>query len=90
MTSLPNFYLKGGHDGAASDAITLEVNARKRFLIVVTGHEADETFAQFIRGNGLEDDCRLIGRVEDIENYYHAADIFLHPTYHDAPAASRP
>ena len=87
LVTAANLYLKGVM--TALRAMTaLEANTRKRFLIVVTGHEAEETFARFIRENGLGEHCRLIGRVENIENYYHAADIFLHPTYHDAGSLS--
>ena len=87
LMTAANLRLKGVMT-ALQAMIALETNTRKRFLIIVTGHEADEPFPQFIRENGLEDHCRLIGRVENIEDYYHAADIFLHPTFHDAGSLS--
>jgi glycosyltransferase involved in cell wall biosynthesis len=87
LMTAANFYLKGVMT-ALKAMSRLEATARNQFMLIVVGSDVDGTFHRFIRQHGLNDHCRLIGRVRDIENYYHAADIFLHPTYHDAGSLS--
>jgi glycosyltransferase involved in cell wall biosynthesis len=87
LVTATNFYLKGVMTVLRALSLLGE-ESRKRLLVVITGPNQDEAFQQYIRRHDLRDGCRLAGWVENIDDYYHAADIFLHPTYHDAGSLS--
>ncbi|CAN0339592.1 unnamed protein product, partial [Phaeothamnion confervicola] len=82
-----NHYLKGV--AVLLEALCL-LDPRERELlhVVVAGHCDDDTFVDFIARRGLQDCCELVGWIRDIDRLYQAADIFLHPTYHDAGSLS--
>jgi len=91
LVTATNFYLKGVMTVLRALA-RMDRATRRRFCVLITGHgcahNRDPVFARFIREHELTDCCRLTGWVEDIAGYYQAADIFLHPTYHDAGSLS--
>ena len=87
LATATNFYLKGVMTVLRAFSL-LDGEIRRKFLVIFTGHNQDGTFQQFINRNNLRDCCRLAGWVKNINDYYHAADIFVHPTYHDAGSLS--
>jgi glycosyltransferase involved in cell wall biosynthesis len=87
LVTATNFYLKGVMTMLRALS-RLDAETRKKFLVIVTGHNQDGTFQQEINRRGLHDCCRLTGWIKNIDDYYQAADIFLHPTYHDAGSLS--
>ncbi|HTX22002.1 MAG TPA: glycosyltransferase family 4 protein [Candidatus Aquilonibacter sp.] len=87
LATATNFYLKGVMTLLRALSY-LDAETRKKFLVIVTGHNQDGIFQQEINRRGLHDCCRLLGWVKNIDYYYSAADIFLHPTYHDAGSLS--
>jgi UDP-glucose:(heptosyl)LPS alpha-1,3-glucosyltransferase len=87
LVTATNFYLKGVLKVLQAMA-QLDEEARKKFRVVITGQIPDVVFQNYINQHQLQDVCRLAGWVEDIDLYYQAADIFLHPTYHDAGSLS--
>jgi glycosyltransferase involved in cell wall biosynthesis len=87
LATATNFYLKGVMTVLRTLSL-LEEETRKRLLVIITGHNQDEVFQQHLQRYDLRDCCRLAGWVENMDDYYHAADIFLHPTYHDAGSLS--
>jgi len=87
LVTTTNFYLKGVMTVLRALSF-LDEETRKKFLVIVTGHNQDGAFQQYIQRHNLHDCCKLAGWVEKIDDYYQAADIFLHPTYHDAGSLS--
>jgi UDP-glucose:(heptosyl)LPS alpha-1,3-glucosyltransferase len=87
LVTANNFYLKGVMTVLRALSL-LDEETRKRLLVVIAGHNQDEVFQQYIQQHNLRDGCRLAGWVKNVDDYYHAADIFLHPTYHDAGSLS--
>ena len=87
LVTANNFYLKGVMTVLRALSF-LDEETRKRLLVVITGHNQDVVFEQYIQRHELNDGCRLMGWVRNVDDYYHAADIFLHPTYHDAGSLS--
>jgi glycosyltransferase involved in cell wall biosynthesis len=87
LVTASNFYLKGVMTVLKTFAC-LDAETRNKFLVVITGRNRDEAFSQYIQRHNLADCCQLAGWVENIDDYYHVADIFLHPTYHDAGSLS--
>jgi UDP-glucose:(heptosyl)LPS alpha-1,3-glucosyltransferase len=87
LVTANNFYLKGVMTVLRALSL-LDDEARKRLLVVIAGHNQDGAFQQHIQQHNLRDGCRLAGWVKNVDDYYHAADIFLHPTYHDAGSLS--
>lgn len=82
-----NHYLKGVM--ATLRALrAMEPELRSRLRVVVAGHAHFPDFERYLQRHRLEDCCLIEGWVEDIEPYYLSADIFLHPTYHDAGSLS--
>lgn len=82
-----NHYLKGVM--RLLEALHLAGPVRRRgWLLVVAGHNQDPEFGHFVHRHGLEEGVRLLDWVSDIDSYYHAADVFVHPTYHDAGSLS--
>jgi glycosyltransferase involved in cell wall biosynthesis len=82
-----NHFLKGVP--SLLRALTLlEPALRSRLKVVVAGHCRDDDFQSFIDRHGLGDCCALVGWIEDVDAYYQTADIFFHPTYHDAGSLS--
>lgn len=82
-----NHYLKGVPVMLGALCL-LEPRERARVKVLVVGHNDDEAFAQLVARHGLQDCCELLGWTADIDSYYRAADVFLHPTYHDAGSLS--
>jgi UDP-glucose:(heptosyl)LPS alpha-1,3-glucosyltransferase len=87
VVTATNFYLKGVAK-VLEALVRLGAVDRKKFLVVVTGQAQSDVFQNYIDRHQLGDDCRLLGWVPQIDAYYQAADIFLHPTYHDAGSLS--
>jgi glycosyltransferase involved in cell wall biosynthesis len=87
VVTATNFYLKGVAK-VLEALVRLGAVDRKKFLVVVTGQAQSDVFQHYIDRHRLGDDCRLLGWVPQIDDYYQAADIFLHPTYHDAGSLS--
>ncbi|MGA2279670.1 MAG: glycosyltransferase family 4 protein [Verrucomicrobiota bacterium] len=87
LVTATNFYLKGVMTVLRAFSL-LDEETRKRLLMIIAGHSQDEAFQQYIQQHDLRDGCRLAGWVKNVDDYYHAADIFLHPTYHDAGSLS--
>ena len=87
LATATNFYLKGVMTVLRALS-RLDGETRKKLLVLITGHNEDDVFPQFIRRHSLEACCHLAGWVDNIDDYYQAADIFLHPTYHDAGSLS--
>ena len=82
-----NHWLKGVANLLRSLAL-LDPASRSRLRVVITGHDPrarlDDHFARY----DLGDCCLFTGWVEDVDAYYQAADVFFHPTYHDAGSLS--
>jgi len=87
LVTATNFYLKGVMTVLRALPL-LDEETRKKLLVIITGHNQDEAFQQHINRHDLRNSCRLAGWVKSIDDYYGAADIFLHPTYHDAGSLS--
>jgi len=87
VVTATNFYLKGVM-GVLQALAHLEPAEQKRFLVIVTGSIQDAVFQSYIDRHQLGATCRLVGWVGPIDAYYQAADVFLHPTYHDAGSLS--
>lgn len=87
LATATNFYLKGVMTLLRAIPL-LDGEARKNLLVVITGHNHDDAFQMEINQRNLGECCRLEGWVKDIDAYYAAADIFLHPTFHDAGSLS--
>ncbi len=82
-----NHYLKGVM--RLLEALQLAGPEQRRgWLLVVAGHNQDSEFGRFVQRHGLEEGVRLLDWVSDIDSYYQAADVFVHPTYHDAGSLS--
>jgi glycosyltransferase involved in cell wall biosynthesis len=87
IVTATNFYLKGVMK--VLEAVqSLGAADRKKFLFVITGRITNPVFQSYIDRHQIGDHCRLAGWVEQIDVYYQAADIFFHPTYHDAGSLS--
>ena len=87
VVTATNFYLKGVMKVLQAVA-QLDATERNKFLFVVTGEAKSPVFQSYIDRHQIGEHCRLAGWVEQIDAYYQAADIFLHPTYHDAGSLS--
>ncbi|HTV47915.1 MAG TPA: glycosyltransferase family 4 protein [Phycisphaerae bacterium] len=87
LASAANFYLKGIMTILRSLSM-LDTDMRSKLLVVVTGDNQNKTFQKFIDEHSLGKCCKLVGWVPAIDPYYHTADVFLHPTYHDAGSLS--
>ena len=82
-----NHYLKGVMQVLQAVRIMTE-SERRDMLVVIAGRNEDTAFQRFLTANKLQGCCRLVDWVADIDLYYRAADIFLHPTFHDAGSLS--
>ena len=87
IVTATNFYLKGVMK-VLQAVVHLSAAERSKFLVVVTGEAKSPVFQSYIDRHQIGEHCRLVGWVEQIDAYYQAADIFLHPTYHDAGSLS--
>ena len=87
LATATNFYLKGVMILLRALPL-LDGESRKKLRVVITGHNHDGAFQLEIDRRDLRECCRLEGWVKDIDAYYAAADIFLHPTFHDAGSLS--
>jgi len=87
LVTATNFYLKGVMTVVQALA-RLAPAERERMRVVFTGLQYERGFEQQLDRLGLRDACRFAGWVENIDDYYQAADIFLHPTFHDAGSLS--
>jgi UDP-glucose:(heptosyl)LPS alpha-1,3-glucosyltransferase len=87
VVTATNFYLKGVMTVLRALGM-MDAKIRKAFLVVIAGHNQDMRFARYIDDHHLRDSCILAGWIDNIDDYYQAADIFLHPTYHDAGSLS--
>jgi len=87
LVTANNFRLKGVHTVLRALAM-LEKSERERFLVLIAGRNEEDTYQRFIDEHDLGDCCRLMGWVSDTEPLHQAADVFLHPTHHDAGSLS--
>lgn len=87
LLSSNNHYLKGVMSMLRALRL-LSTGQRAGLRVVVAGHTQHHDFQHYIERHGLEECCLLTGWVADLEPYYQAADIFLHPTHHDAASLS--
>ena len=87
LVTATNYHLKGVMTVVRALA-RLSPAEREQFRVVFTGLHYERGFQRQLDRRGLQDTCLFAGWVDDIENYYPAADIFLHPTFHDAGSLS--
>jgi UDP-glucose:(heptosyl)LPS alpha-1,3-glucosyltransferase len=50
---------------------------------LIVGRDETENYQRMAHDLRVEDKVTFCGFVEDIRNYYHAADIYAHPTFYD-------
>jgi len=78
-----NFRLKG-----LQSAIRALVGVRHRATspakLVVVGRDNPRPYRRLARRLGVADHVLFAGSIQSIANMYHAADLVVHPTFHDA------
>ena len=77
-----NFLLKGL--GTAQQALARLGIGRTGLLLAVAGKGPVEEYSCLAEKLGVAESVRFLGHVGRIEEAYAAADVALHPTYHDA------
>ena len=77
-----NFLLKGL--GTALQALARLGTGRTGLLLAVAGKGPVGEYSRLAEKLGVADCVRFLGHVDRIEEAYAAADVALHPTYHDA------
>jgi UDP-glucose:(heptosyl)LPS alpha-1,3-glucosyltransferase len=82
LAAAVNFRLKGVHHAIAALA-RIKVQCPEARLLVA-GAGAVAAFTAIARNQGVEDRVRFLGHVDDMPALFAAADIFVHPTAHDA------
>jgi UDP-glucose:(heptosyl)LPS alpha-1,3-glucosyltransferase len=66
----------------------LPAAARERFRVAIVGEFHEPRLQRAAARYGLADTVRFVGWVSDVAPYYYAADIYAHPTWHDAGSLS--
>jgi UDP-glucose:(heptosyl)LPS alpha-1,3-glucosyltransferase len=82
LAAAGNFRLKGVHHTIGALAAV-----RRKFdamCLLVAGEGAIEEFRTLAQLAGVADRVRFLGRVDDMPALFGAADVFVHPTAHDA------
>jgi UDP-glucose:(heptosyl)LPS alpha-1,3-glucosyltransferase len=82
LAAASNFRLKGVHHAIAALAM-MRPQAGEACLLVA-GEGAVGEFGALARQAGVGDRVRFLGRVADMPALFGAADVFVHPTAHDA------
>jgi UDP-glucose:(heptosyl)LPS alpha-1,3-glucosyltransferase len=82
LTAASNFRLKGVHHAIAALAMILP--QCKEAYLLVAGEGLIGEFDALARQAGLGDRVRFLGHVTDMPALFGAADVFVHPTAHDA------
>lgn len=77
-----NFKLKGVHRWMEALA-RLQQKGRKNIRSLVIGKGDTEPWHRLLQKLGLNNILTLTGPTERIQEFYHAADILVHPTYYD-------
>lgn len=77
-----NFKLKGVHRWMEALA-RLQHKGRKNIRSLVIGKGDTEPWHRLLQKLGLDDILTFTGPTERIQEFYHAADILVHPTYYD-------
>jgi len=82
LAAASNFRLKGVHHAIAALAMILP--QCKETCLLVAGEGPIGEFGALARRAGVNDRVRFLGRVTDMPALFGAADVFVHPTAHDA------
>jgi UDP-glucose:(heptosyl)LPS alpha-1,3-glucosyltransferase len=82
LAAASNFRLKGVHHAIAALAMILP--QCKQACLLVAGEGLIGEFGALARQAGLGDRVRFLGHVTDMPALFGAADVFVHPTAHDA------
>lgn len=61
---------------------------RPDMLLLAIGKHPDASLRRHVKRHGLQDSVRCEGPVENLLDYYHAADAFVLPSWHDACSLS--
>jgi UDP-glucose:(heptosyl)LPS alpha-1,3-glucosyltransferase len=80
LAAANNFRLKGLQ-------LTIEALAalrRRDMLLLVAGDGETREFKALASAAGVADKVRFLGRIDDMPSLYGAADLFVHPSAHDA------
>jgi UDP-glucose:(heptosyl)LPS alpha-1,3-glucosyltransferase len=82
LAAASNFRLKGVHHAIAALA-TIQPQL-DGICLLVAGEGAIDEFRALAHRAGVADQVRFLGRVADMPTLFGAADVFVHPTAHDA------
>ena len=79
-----NFRLKGLQPLLFALAILREKFPARRLCLLVAGRGQISRYSRVARKLGILDLTLFAGSVRDIERYYAAGDIYVHPTFYDS------
>jgi UDP-glucose:(heptosyl)LPS alpha-1,3-glucosyltransferase len=82
LAAASNFRLKGVHHAIA--ALAMFQPHRNEACLLVAGDGPIAEFSALAHRAGVADRVRFLGRVADMPALFGAADVFVHPTAHDA------
>lgn len=82
LSAAQNFHLKGVH--LTIRALSMLRRSHPALRLVVAGGDDHAGFSALAAQAGVADRVQFLGRVEDMPALFAAADIFVHPTLHDA------
>lgn len=81
-----NFRLKGLRPLLQALAVLNDRDPENHFIVGIFGGGKVKQFVSFARKLGVRDKCKFISTNEEIQRYYAAADICVHPSYYDPSA----
>ncbi|MDP8213930.1 MAG: glycosyltransferase family 4 protein [Candidatus Euphemobacter frigidus] len=81
-----NFRLKGLRSLLQALALLNNRDPENHFVVGVFGSGKVKQFTSFSRKRGVRDKCKFISSNKEIQRYYAAADICVHPSYYDPSA----
>lgn len=79
-----NFRLKGLKELFMALRELKKENPKINFYLIVAGRGRISKYNAIARKLGIEENVIFLGQVRDIEKYYAASDIYVHPTYYDS------
>lgn len=77
-----------GVDRAIRALAALPIAIRRRTTLAVVGDDKPRAFRKLANALGVGDTVIFTGAREDIANFYHAADLLLHPSYTESAGAT--
>jgi len=81
-----NYRLKGLEPLMEAMGLLRKRFPNQPFCLLVAGRGQVDRYRRKARRSGVSDLVRFLGSVRDIEQYYAASDIYVHPTFYDSCA----